>query len=88
MLACLVFVGSLVLGAYPIDVAEQQRDERLIGEDVRRPLRGPPATLSRSVGVTILVDPEVTQAEALRQADLALYRPKDLGRGRFCFFEP
>lgn len=45
-------------------------------------------TLSCSVGVTILVDPEVTQAEALRQADLALYRAKDRGRGRFCFFEP
>ncbi len=45
-------------------------------------------TLSCSMGVTILVDPEVTQAEALRQADLALYRAKERGRGRFCFFEP
>lgn len=45
-------------------------------------------TLSCSVGVTILVDPEVTQSEALRQADLALYRAKQSGRGQFCFFEP
>ena len=44
--------------------------------------------LSCSVGVTILVDPDITQAEALRQGDLALYRAKDSGRGRFCFFEP
>lgn len=44
--------------------------------------------LSCSVGVTILSNPDVTQAEALRQADLALYRAKDRGRGRFCFFEP
>ena len=44
--------------------------------------------LSCSVGVTILLDAEVTQAEALRQADMALYRAKTSGRGRFCFFEP
>ena len=45
-------------------------------------------TLSCSVGVTILVDPVFTQAEALREADLALYRAKERGRGQFCFFEP
>ena len=44
--------------------------------------------LSASVGVTILGHGEVDQAGALRQADLALYRSKERGRGRFTFFEP
>ena len=44
--------------------------------------------LSASVGVTILADGELDQAEALRQADLALYRSKERGRGRYTFFEP
>ncbi|MBE7217481.1 MAG: EAL domain-containing protein [Caulobacteraceae bacterium] len=44
--------------------------------------------LSCSIGVTVLGDGEVDQAEALRQADLALYRSKERGRGRYTFFEP
>ena len=44
--------------------------------------------VSCSVGVTVIADGEVDQAEALRQADLALYRSKERGRGRFTFFEP
>ena len=46
------------------------------------------AQLSCSVGVTVLDDAETGQLEALRQADLALYRAKAQGRGRYCFFEP
>ncbi len=42
---------------------------------------------SCSIGVTLLVDGEIEAAEALRQADLALYRAKDLGRGQYAFFE-
>ena len=41
-----------------------------------------------SVGVTLIDDPEIDGEEALRQADLAMYRAKDGGRGRFEFFEP
>jgi diguanylate cyclase (GGDEF)-like protein len=45
-------------------------------------------TLSCSVGVTLVTDPDVEGVEALRQADLALYRAKEDGRGRYHFFEP
>ena len=42
---------------------------------------------SCSIGVTLLHDGDVEPAEALRQADLALYRAKDMGRGQYAFFE-
>jgi diguanylate cyclase (GGDEF)-like protein len=42
---------------------------------------------SCSIGVTLLQDGEMEAAEALRQADLALYRAKDTGRGQYAFFE-
>ena len=40
-----------------------------------------------SVGITIVGDPGVRAADAMRQADLALYRSKAKARGQFCFFE-
>lgn len=46
------------------------------------------AQLSCSVGVAVVPDAEQGQAELLRQADVALYRAKEAGRGRFAFFEP
>ncbi len=42
---------------------------------------------SCSIGVTLISDADVEPAEALRQADLALYRAKELGRGQYAFFE-
>ncbi len=42
---------------------------------------------SCSVGVTLLQEGDLEPAEALRQADLALYRAKDMGRGQYAFFE-
>jgi diguanylate cyclase (GGDEF)-like protein len=42
---------------------------------------------SCSIGVTLLQDGDMEAAEALRQADLALYRAKDQGRGQYAFFE-
>ena len=42
---------------------------------------------SCSIGVTLLADGEIDPAEALRQADLALYRAKEAGRGQYAFFE-
>jgi diguanylate cyclase (GGDEF)-like protein len=44
--------------------------------------------IGASVGVAIARDPTVEPADHLRQADLALYRAKDGGRGRYAFFEP
>ena len=41
-----------------------------------------------SVGVTLVDDQKIDGEEALRQADLAMYRAKDGGRGRFQFYEP
>lgn len=46
------------------------------------------AQLSCSVGVAVVCDGDQGQAELLRQADVALYRAKEAGRGRFAFFEP
>jgi diguanylate cyclase (GGDEF)-like protein len=40
-----------------------------------------------SVGVSLLTDGLIEAQECLRQADLALYRVKQSGRGGFCFFE-
>jgi diguanylate cyclase (GGDEF)-like protein len=42
---------------------------------------------SCSIGVTLLNDGDMEPAEALRQADLALYRAKEAGRGQYAFFE-
>lgn len=47
-----------------------------------------PVYFGCSVGVTIVEDPSIEPLEALRQADLALYKAKGDGRGRFAFFEP
>jgi diguanylate cyclase (GGDEF)-like protein len=41
-----------------------------------------------SVGVSLLSEASIEPQECLRQADLALYRCKEAGRGRYCFFEP
>jgi diguanylate cyclase (GGDEF)-like protein len=48
-------------------------------------LIGGPTRLSASIGVAV-VDSEVEPAEAIRRADLALYRAKDKGRGRYVLF--
>lgn len=41
-----------------------------------------------SIGVTLITNPEIEPAEALRQADMALYGSKEGGRNRVTFFEP
>lgn len=51
-------------------------------------LSGGVVHISCSVGVNVVADPGATTAEALRHADLALYRAKHGGRGQYCFFEP
>ncbi|SFF83582.1 diguanylate cyclase (GGDEF) domain-containing protein [Novosphingobium sp. CF614] len=46
------------------------------------------ADIGCSIGVTVIADPRCEPAEALRQADIALYRSKQAGRNRMTFFEP
>jgi len=40
-----------------------------------------------SVGIALISDGNIEAGEALRQADLALYRAKQTCKGQFCFFE-
>lgn len=40
-----------------------------------------------SVGIAMIADSDTDTGEALRQADLALYRAKETAKGQFCFFE-
>jgi diguanylate cyclase (GGDEF)-like protein len=44
--------------------------------------------VSCSIGVNLLIEGEVSAADALRHADLALYRSKNNGRAQYSFFEP
>jgi diguanylate cyclase (GGDEF)-like protein len=41
-----------------------------------------------SIGITLIDNADVSPVESMRQADLALYRAKDAGRGQYSFFEP
>mgnify|MGYP001764872170 CR=1 FL=1 len=44
--------------------------------------------VSCSIGVNMVSEGEVAAADALRHADLALYRSKNNGRAQYSFFEP
>ncbi|MCA1935370.1 putative bifunctional diguanylate cyclase/phosphodiesterase [Asticcacaulis sp.] len=50
-------------------------------------LESGPVYSSCSIGVTLLQESDIEAAEALRQADLALYRAKEQGRSQYAFFE-
>ncbi len=51
-------------------------------------LSGGRVHVSCSVGVNVVPEGDVSAVEALRHADLALYRAKNNGRSQYCFFEP
>jgi diguanylate cyclase (GGDEF)-like protein len=56
-------------------------------EVTSEPLRGlEGTTVTASIGIA-LVDGDVDAAEAVRRADTAMYRAKQSGRDRYCFFE-
>ena len=50
-------------------------------------LDGQPVFVGLSIGIA-LSEPDSVGTELARQADLALYRAKETGRGRCCFFAP
>ena len=61
----------------------------LLVEVISRPLvlGGAEVVIGASIGVAILPGDGATAEEVNKHADLALYRAKDLGRGRCVFFE-
>jgi len=70
-------------------MAASRLAERII-EAFAKPieLSGGRVHASCSIGVNIIMEGGASAAEALRHADLALYRSKHNGRGQYCFFEP
>lgn len=62
--------------------------ERLI-EACSQPitLEGGQAFVGCSVGIALFQPTGMTPEEALRQADIAMYKAKEAGRGRYAFFE-
>jgi diguanylate cyclase (GGDEF)-like protein len=51
-------------------------------------LRGHQVTIGASIGIAMLSGDSADTDTVLKNADLALYRAKSEGRGRFCVFEP
>jgi diguanylate cyclase (GGDEF)-like protein len=70
-----------------------EEEAALLAERITASARLPSAvadqqiSISVSVGVTIVTDPQTALEEAIRQADTAMYRAKDLGGGRFELFD-
>ncbi len=62
---------------------------RRVLAEVERPVSidGDEATISASIGVTVVDEPEWTTAKLLRQADHALYEAKRTGRQRIVWFD-
>ena len=63
--------------------------ERLV-EALRAPFEvlGRRAEIGASIGIAPASEATLSADELLRSADVALYRAKATGRGRWCFFEP
>lgn len=64
------------------------------GEKIRASLQQPyllnnqQVDIAASIGVVLFSQAEDHYEELLKQADLALYKAKDAGRNRLCFFDP
>lgn len=51
-------------------------------------LSGQTAYIGASVGIALFPQDGQDQAELMHNADLAMYRAKSSGRGKYCFFDP
>ncbi len=49
-------------------------------------LEGQPLHLSLSIGIALFPDADTSSDNLVRRADIAMYRAKEIGRGRICFF--
>ncbi|MCB1500007.1 MAG: EAL domain-containing protein [Bauldia sp.] len=80
---------AFVLTATTDDNAPSRVARRLLGIfDEPFAVAGTQVALGASIGIALAPDGRTTSTELLRRADIALYRAKYDGRGRFYFFEP
>lgn len=76
------------------DPAAAAHKARVLAEKVLNTLREPFALTGHhhfatpSIGVTIFSGTQADVGELLKQADLAMYQAKSLGRNTLCFFDP
>lgn len=70
------------------DDAERAADRLLHGLQAPFRVQRQDAFISASVGITVATQVDATPASILRQADIALYRAKDAGRGTYVTFNP
>ncbi|MCQ8239680.1 putative bifunctional diguanylate cyclase/phosphodiesterase [Rhizosaccharibacter radicis] len=63
---------------------------RRVIDEISRPFAvdGQEVTIGTSIGITLYPQNGDTATALLKQADIALYHAKELGRGVHCFFEP
>jgi len=84
----------VVVQNLPPDPAAAAAQMRQMGEDMLERLRQPCMLagqqhhITASMGATVLRDHHVLPDDALKQADMAMYRAKDAGRNTLCFFDP
>lgn len=72
------------------DSEESMRSSRKVIEEIQRPfvIEGQQALIGTSIGIAIAPSDGTSADALLKNADLALYRAKQDGRGVFRFFEP
>ena len=84
----------VMLEALSSNVEDAARKVQVIGESILTALNRPyqltarPYHCTPSIGITLLVDHQLTIDEVLQRADLAMYQAKAAGRNTLRFFEP
>ncbi|WP_404480526.1 putative bifunctional diguanylate cyclase/phosphodiesterase [Novosphingobium sp. BL-52-GroH] len=80
---------AILIGEPEDRVAVERICARIVAE-LERPfdLSGSQAFIGASIGVAIAPAHGVDRTELTRKADIALYKAKNEGRSRFCFFTP